>query len=453
MNKKIIALLLTLCMILSTGSVFAEEETVDLEKIEEILDVIEYNYKYDVSKKELIDGAYRGILNVLDKYSQYYTKEEYQNFFDSLSGSIIGIGIFIEEEDGFVRIISPIEGSPAEKAGLKSGDVITHIDGVDILETSYENAINMIQGEVGTQVKIRYRRGNVSNEIAIIRESITIPDVRYEMLDNNIGYLRIIQFGEDVSNEVDKAIEMLRKEGMTSIIVDLRNNPGGYLDEVIEISDWFVDKNDEIVTVDYKNFKDSVYKGEKDPLNIPAVVIVNSASASASEILAAAIKYNDKGIILGETTFGKGTVQSMLLVTGRSGMKLTTAEYFSVNSIKVNGVGVVPDVILPSLTTDEVNSINTFAPMVDNEVSHFGVTSLDVYGAQQRLKLLGYDIDLNGYYDTKTSSAINDFQERHELVQKYALYPETKSKLNSIVSSYLNDDAQLNKAIEILTSK
>ena len=454
MKKKLISLLLITCLMIPSLMVFAEEDepTIDIDKFEEILDVIDYNYKYDIDREELIEGAYRGVLDVLDKHSKFYTKAEYEEFMDSLSGSLIGIGIFIEEENGFVKVISPIEGSPAEKAGLKSGDIITYVDGKSVLDLGYNKAINNIKGEVGTEVDIIFKRGDVVDAVTIIREVITVPDVKYEMLDNNIGYIRIVQFGDLVGQDVDKAIVELQKDGMTSIVIDLRNNPGGYLDEVIKIADWFVDRNDEIVIVDYKNFKDKVLVGQKDALDIPVVVLINNASASASEILAGAIKYNDKGILIGETTFGKGSVQSMLLVAGRDGMKLTTAEYFSAEMNKVNNVGVEPDIHLPSISQDELENIATFAPMIDNKISHYGVTSLDVYGAQQRLKLLGYDIDLSGYYDLKTSTAINDFQEKYKLENRSALYTETKDKLNEVVNSYLNEDPQLKKAIEVLTT-
>ena len=181
------------------------------------------------------------------------------------------------------------------------------------------------------------------------------------------------------------------------------------------------------------------------------MVLINNASASASEILAGAIKYNERGTLIGETTFGKGSVQSMLLIKGRAAMKLTTAEYFSAENSKVNGVGIEPDIFLPTLTEEDLSSIKTFAPMVDDTISHYGVTSLDVYGAQQRLKLLGYDVEINGIYDQKTSQAINNFQETNDLKDKYALYQETKDILANKINSYLDEDPQLNKAIEILS--
>ncbi|MBI9014195.1 MAG: S41 family peptidase [Clostridiales bacterium] len=450
MKKKLIALLLICCMIVPSFGVFAEDETVDLQKIDEILQYIDFYYKEDVSREELIEGAYKGILDTLDKHSTYFTQKEYQTFLDGLDGTLIGIGVYIEEENKMIKVISPIEGSPAFKAGLKSGDLITHVDGQDVTKISFEEGIDMIKGEAGTTVKIQILRAGKVLNFDIVREVITIPDVSFEMLEDHVGYLKIIQFGDGVAAEVAVAIKELQNEGMTSIVVDLRNNPGGYLNEVIEIADWFVDKGDNILYVDYKSFDDENVFAKRDSLNIPTMVLVNKGSASASEILAGAIKYNGEGTIIGETTYGKGTVQNILRLMGASGMKLTTAEYYAAQMNKVNGVGVEPDVVIEEKTLEVLESVSTFAPMIEEAISHYGVISLNVYGAQQRLKFLGYDVDLTGKYDQKTSKAINSFQELHDLKDKYALYPETLKALTDTVALYLNEDPQLNEAIELI---
>ncbi|MCH4887398.1 PDZ domain-containing protein [Acidaminobacter sp. JC074] len=455
MKKKLIALLLIACLSLFSFAVFAEEDEdrVDLNKITELIQTIDKYYKDDISKSELVEGAYRGIVEQLDKHSKYYTEDEFQAFVKSLDGTLIGIGVYIEEIDSGIKVISPIEGSPANAAGIMSGDVITHVDGLKVTEISYQTAIDMIKGEPDTSVKITIDRNGTTLNFDITRAVISIPDVTYEILDNNIGYLKIIQFGDGVSVEVENAIVALTEQGMDFLIIDLRNNPGGYLSEVIEISEWFVDIEDDIVHVDYKAFEDESYYAKKPALDIPLCVLINNGSASASEILAGAIKYNERGTLIGETTYGKGTVQSLYTLLNDTAMKLTTAEYFAANETKVNGIGVEPDIYLPLKTEDELNTIAGFAPMIDKELSYYNITSLDVFGAQQRLKFLGYDIDLTGTYDQKTSQAIYSFQMSHNLISKYALYPETKNKLNEVIKSYLSEDPQLDKAIEILSGK
>jgi len=452
MKKKLISLLLIICLMIPSFTVFAED-TVDLEKIDELIRKIETFYKFDVTREQLIEGAYKGIVEQLDRHSKYFSEEEFDQFLYDLDGSLIGIGIYIEEDSRGIKIISPIVGSPADNIGIQSGDIITHVDNLDVTTVPYEEATDKIIGEAGTSVKITvYRDGSILN-FDIVREVIKIPDVLYEMLDDNIGYIRIIRFGTGVSDEFSKAVQDLKTKNMSSIVLDLRNNPGGYLDEVVEIADWFIDEDENIAFVDYTGRIDRDYNGKTSALDIPLAVLVNNGSASASEILAGAIKYNSKGTIIGETTYGKGTVQSLYQLATDGAIKVTTAEYFSANKQKVNGVGVEPDIYLPLKTKEELLIIEGFAPMIDKEISHYGITSLDVFGAQQRFKFLGYDVDLTGTYDQKTSQAIIAFQEAYNLANMYALYPETKDKLNELIVLYLNEDPQLGKAIEVLTTK
>lgn len=437
-------------MIVPSFGVFAEDETIDLDKIDEIIKKIETYYKFDITREELIDGAYKGILDQLDKYSVYFTEEEYEEFYSNINGTLIGIGIYIEEDNGLIKIITPIEGSPAEKAGLKSGDIITHVDEIAISSVGYQKGIDMIKGEAGTTVKITLNRSGDVLQFDIVRELINIPDVSYEMLEDNIGYIKIVRFGSNVSDEFENALLDLDSKQMKSLVIDLRNNPGGYLSEVTQIAEWFLDEGEDIVFIDYGRHLAKDVEAQLPALNYPLTVLINNGSASASEILAGAIKYNDKGTLIGETTYGKGTVQNLYKLTEDDAMKLTTAEYFSAEKTKVNGLGVEPDIILEEKSIEDVEAIKTFAPMTEESIAHYGITSLNVYGAQQRLKFLGYDVDLNANYDQKTSLAINAFQEKYDLIDKYALYPETSKKLIETVEVYLNEDPQLNRAIELL---
>lgn len=463
MSRKIIAILLAVTFMLTQFAVFAEEDdtTFELNVVTEndeaetfkyLMRYIKENYNYEVSDEELINGAFKGMLDVLDKHSKYFSKEEYDDFVSSLNGGLIGIGVFIENENGNIKVLSPIEGSPAYYAGIKAGDIIIKVDDTFVKDTSYVDAINRIRGEEGSQVTIIVQRGSAQIKFEMTREKIKVPDVTYEMLEDNIAYLKITQFGLNVSKEFAKAIEELQSKGMTSLIVDLRNNPGGYLPEVIDIADFFVDEGDEIVHIDYRNYTDISHYAEKPALNIPTVVLINSASASASEILAGAIQNNDVGEIVGVKSYGKGTVQTLSRLEDGTGLKLTVAEYFTAGKVKINEVGITPDYMIQKIDSDEQKTFNTFAPMVDDELAYFGTRGLDVYGAQQRLNYLGYEVNVTGIFDVSTTQALQAFQEDKNLKQRFAVYPETKEALNNAINELVGDDAQLDKAIEVIKS-
>lgn len=452
MKKKLIAIVLAFALIMPSFAVYAEDN-VDTELIETIIRMIQNEHKYDVSREDLINGAYRGILDVLDKHSKFYTNTEWADFLDSLEGELIGIGVFIEEEEGYIRVVSPIEGAPAIKAGIKSGDLIIKVDDEDIKQYTYEKAVDKIKGEKGTTVKITVRRGNEELNFNIVREKIDAPDVTSEMKEDNIGYLRIIQFSRTVADEVESHITKLKAQGMKKLIIDVRNNPGGYLDQVIEVADQFVEKGDPIVHVDYKERMDENVYALEDALNYPTVILINKGSASASEILAGAIKFNDEGTVIGETSYGKGTVQTLFTLSTGSAMKLTTAEYFAANLKKIDGVGVVPDIVVPSKTQEELDQVKNFVPMIDDELKHFGTKGLDVYGAQQRLQFLGYDVKVTGEFSYDTTWALEKFQKDNKLEKMYAIYPETKAALDAAVKKLSSKDAQLERAIEVLKNK
>jgi len=452
MKKNLIALLLICCMIVPSLGVFAEEE-LDLDQINEMINYIEKYHKYEIEKEELIEGAYKGVVDTLDKHSKYFSKTEYNEFLDYLDGTLIGIGVYIEPLEGFIKVITPIEHSPADQAGIISGDIIIKVNGEDISKYTYEKSIDMIKGEENAPVKITVRRGDEEIDFDIIRKVINTPDVTSEMLEDNIGYLRIIQFGNSVADEVDKEIKKLQEAGMTSIIIDLRNNPGGYLNQVVKIADWFVEKYDPIVHVDYKAISDENYYAKKAALNIPTMVLINAGTASASEILAGAIQNNNEGKIIGETSYGKGTVQNLITLNSGSAIKLTTAEYLTAGKVVINNIGIIPDYEISIKTKEELELIETFVPMIEDDIAHFGKKGLDIYGAQQRLEFLGYDVDVTGIFDLKMSKALEAFQISNNLKDKYGIYPETKEALEQAISSYYDEDPQLEKAKQLILNK
>lgn len=449
MKRRIVSIVLIMLLILPSFSAFAEEE-VSIDKIQEIIDYVENYYQFDITREELVSGAYRGIMAELDKHSSYFPVREYNDFVQSLDGELIGIGVYVEPYENQIKVISPIIDMPAEQAGIESGDIITHIDDKDVTEYTFEQAINMILGEAGTEVKITVNREGQTINFLIIRQLIVISDVDYEMLDNHIGYLRIKQFGSSVSEEVDQAIADLEENNMEAIIIDLRNNPGGYLNEVIQVADWFIDAGDPIVHTRSKALGESDFLAKKEALNLETVVIINEGTASASEILSGAIQNNEEGIIIGQTSYGKGTVQNLITLTDGSAIKLTTAEYLAAGEVPVNGIGIIPDILVQSVSEEQVNATKYFVPMIDTELKYHGTTGLDVYGAQQRLNFLGYDVEITGTFDGKTFRALEAFQQAHKLERLHAIYPETKVALNTAVDALFTEDPQLDKAIELI---
>jgi len=342
---------------------------------------------------------------------------------------------------------------PASTAGILSGDIITHVDDIDITKYTFEKAIDLILGEAGTEVKISINRNGVELNFTITRKLIEIPDVEHEMLEDGIGYLKIVQFGSSSFSEVTGAIVDLKSKGMTSIIVDMRNNPGGYLSEVVKIADYFVDPKDPILHVNSKAFNNEDYYASRRALNIPTMVLINKGTASASEILAGAIQNNDEGTIIGQTSYGKGTVQRLLGLSDGSAVKLTTAEYESAGNVTVNRVGITPDIVIEPKDSTLIEQLSSFAPMDNEELQFLGKTSLEVYGVQQRLKFLGYDVETTGTFDEKTFKEIIQFQKANNIERLHGIYPETKEALNSVIENYLNEDPVLQKAKDQILKK
>lgn len=444
MKRRLLSIVLILMLTLSSFSAFAEEEKVDLELIEQIINYIEAYHYYDVDRETLIQGAYEGILNTLDAHSTYFNERDYNKFITDLDGEFIGVGIYIEAYEGYIKVISPIKGMPGDLAGLKSGDLITHVDGKPTKDYAFDLAIDLILGEAGTKVVLTINRGGEVFDVEIIREKIVIPDVEFEMLEDNIGYLRIVQFGASVAKEVNDAMVELNQQGMTSIIVDLRNNPGGYLNQVVQVADWFVEKGDPILHVDYKAQSDENYYAQLSALNIPTAVLVNEGTASASEILAGAIKNNNEGIVIGKTTYGKGTVQNLLPLKDGSAIKLTTAEYLAAHNQPVNGIGIVPDMIIE----DKSNLSNKFVDFMDNAVTYYKKNSSDVFAAQQRLSQMGYDVNITGLFDEKMLEAMMVLKEKYDLSAPI-LNTSYKNQIEKAYETFIEEeDEALDQAID-----
>lgn len=318
-----------------------------ISSIKTIEALIEKYYLKDIDEQAVIDGAIEGYVSALgDPYTEYIPADEMEEYTENIMGNFVGIGIYMIQnvEKNVIEVLTPIKESPAEAAGILPGDIIIAVDGVEYSGEEMTTASNKIKGEEGTKVKLTILRGEETLEIEITRSKVNTNPVISEKLDNSIGYLAVSSFDEGTADEFKTKFESLKEQGITSLIIDLRNNGGGLVDEALQIADYIVPKGKELlITVDKDN-KEVIEKAEQDVLiDMPIVVLVNENSASASEILAGALKDLEEATLVGTTTYGKGVIQQVLSLRNGSGLKVTVEEYYTPNRNKIDGVGIEPD--------------------------------------------------------------------------------------------------------------
>lgn len=309
---------------------------------------LENKYIGEINDEELIDGALKGYVNALgDPYTTYYTKEEMKEIMEETNGNFVGIGVYMTEniKDNVIMIIKPIENSPAEKAGILPGDIITKVNDVEYTGDKLEEASNKIRGEEGTKVKLEIYRNGETKEFEITRKKVVISHITTKVLEDNIGYIAISDFDGNCANEFKTKYKELEKKGITKLIIDIRNNGGGIVDESLEIANTMVEKGSTLlITKDKKNNEDITKATENPIINMPVVVLTNEYSASASEILAGALKDNNKATLVGTKTYGKGIIQELNKLSDGSGLKVTVSEYYTPNHTAINKIGITPDV-------------------------------------------------------------------------------------------------------------
>lgn len=308
--------------------------------------VVKEDFYKETKEEDLVNGAMKGLFSGLnDPYSQYYTKNEFERLKEQTSGSFVGIGIYISptSDDNSITIIAPIEGSPAEKSGIKPGDKIVKVDGKSVTADKSDEAIGMIKGKANTEVELTIKRDNKEFDVTVKREEIVSKSVESKVLEDNIGYLKIISFNEHTYDEFKEALDKLKEKEIKGLVLDLRDNPGGLLDVCRDIADELIGEGTIVYTKDNKGNTEYL-KSKKGKLGLPIAILTNEGSASASEILTAAIVDNKEGISVGTTTFGKGLVQSVRELKDGTGYKLTTAQYFTPNGDYINGKGIKPTI-------------------------------------------------------------------------------------------------------------
>ena len=312
--------------------------------------ILEKYYLNEINEEELNEGAIKGYVAALkDPYTEYITKEEMGDYTINLMGNFVGIGIYMgaNTQENTIEVLMPIKGSPAEEVGILAGDVIISVDDIEYTAEDIDISADKIKGKEGTIVKIGILRNQETKYFEITRRKVVTNPIEAEKLENNIGYIAISSFDEGCANNFKSKYEELKNQGITSLIIDLRNNGGGLVDETLQIADYIVPKGKELLITRDKEQKEKIAKAaENVTIDIPIVVLVNQNSASASEILAGALKDLDKATIVGKTTFGKGVIQQLLTLKDGSGLKVTVEEYFTPNRNKINGVGIEPDVIV-----------------------------------------------------------------------------------------------------------
>ncbi len=317
-------------------------------KLSSIEQIIDKDYLGEINENKIFDETVKGYVDGLnDEYSQYFTKEELEKYkTDNIEGQFVGIGVYIiqDTENNSIRVLSPIKGSPAEKAGILAGDYIVKVEDQAYTGEQITEATNKMKGTEGTKVKIQIIRNEKTLDFEVERANVRVNPVEADIYNGNIGYLKISSFDQGSGSEVTKKVEELKKKNIESLIIDLRNNGGGIVDEAIEIADLFTEKDSTLLITKDKNENESISKAKKDKkIEMPIIVLTNENTASASEILAGALKDNNVAKIVGTKTFGKGVIQELLTMKDGTGLKLTTNEYYTPNRNKINKVGIEPN--------------------------------------------------------------------------------------------------------------
>lgn len=339
----------------------AKESEEIVETLDQYRRIIDKYYLGDIDEEKLKEGAISGYIEGLgDEYTEYISKEDMADYMADTMGNFVGVGIYMvqDTETNRIMVLSPIKGGPAEKAGLQPGDYIISVDGVEYSGEQMTEASNNIKGEEGTTVKIEILRGNETLNFELTRENIKVNPVEGEVLEDDIGYITFSSFDEGTADEFKSKFEELQGQGITSLIIDLRNNGGGIVDEALNIANYILDKDSVILYEVNKSNEEEVEKTTDDPIiNMPIVVLTNGNTASSSEILAGALKDHGKATIVGTKTYGKGVIQQIITLSDGSGLKITSEKYLTPNRTEINKVGIEPDeeVELPDSVTNVLN--------------------------------------------------------------------------------------------------
>jgi len=348
--KKILIVII-LFIFISGKNTFADNSNDVYQKIDlfsEVLEKVKQDYVEEIEQSEVMDAAINGVLQSLDPYSSYMSPEMYKNMETDTRGEFGGLGIEVGMESGVVKVISPIDDTPASRAGIKAGDYIVKIDGIQVQGKTLMEAVTLMRGPVGEPIEITIRRKGKKKALIfeIIREIIQVKSVSSKVLENNIGYLRLTSFNENSSRQLKKIIKKIKSENkIKGFILDLRNNPGGLLSQAIQITDFFLNDGEIVSTKGRKKRENRIwFAKEGDRIDgKPLIVLINYGSASAAEIVAGALKDHKRAILLGENSYGKGSVQSIIPLKNKGAIRLTISKYYLPSGKSISEIGVTPD--------------------------------------------------------------------------------------------------------------
>ena len=358
MKKKFFLFLVLFCNIL-TQNVHSSEVDV-YQKIDlfgEVLEKINDEYVDEINQSESMDSAINGLLQSLDPYSAYMSPEIFNEMQTETSGKFGGLGIEVTMESGVVKVITPIDDTPASRAGVKAGDYIVKINNIQVQGKSLSEAVELMRGPVGSGIEITIRRRGLKKALTlnIVREIIQVKSVKADLIEKDIGYIRLTSFNENSSDQIKKEIQKLEKnKNLKGYILDLRNNPGGLLTQAIKISDYFLDNGEIVSTKSRKAYENRKWFAKKGDLikGKAMIVLINYGSASASEIVAGALKDHKRAILIGENSYGKGSVQSIIPLKNKGAIRLTVAKYYLPSGKSISEVGVSPDIEVSESTDD-----------------------------------------------------------------------------------------------------
>ena len=366
MNKKLVlAAIAALVLTLPIGILTAQEKSSatyrQLNLFGDVFERVRADYVEEVSDKELIENAINGMLTALDPHSSYLNEKNYRDMQVQTKGEFGGLGIEVTLENGLVKVVSPIDDTPAFRAGIQPQDLITHLDGEQVLGLTLQQAVERMRGKVDTDIRLTIRRkGRKPFDVTLTRAIIKIRSVRSRIERKNIGYIRITSFNEQTHKGLVKAMEKLRADaegGLKGIVLDLRNNPGGLLDQAVAVADAFLDKGEIVSTRSRRKENAQRFNARPGDLAkvLPIVVLINGGSASASEIVAGALQDHGRAIIMGTRSFGKGSVQTIVPLPGQGAMRLTTSRYYTPSGRSIQAKGIDPDIVIEQSKVEPIN--------------------------------------------------------------------------------------------------
>ena len=364
MNKKFKLITILIIIFFVSRMSFATNDQSIYDKIDlfgEVLDKINNEYVDEVNQSEAMDAAINGVLQSLDPYSAYMSPESFIEMETETSGKFGGLGIEVGMEFGVVKVITPMDGSPAEREGVKAGDYIVKINETQVQGKTLLEAVELMRGPVGSSLEITVRRKGVKKALVfeIVREIIEVKSVKSKIIDENVGYIRLTSFNENSSKQIKDKIKNFKRNKINKYVLDLRNNPGGLLSQAVKISDFFLNNGEIVSTKSRKSSENRKYFAKKgDIINGETlIVLINYGSASASEIVAGALKEHKRAIVIGENSYGKGSVQSIIPLKNKGAIRLTISKYYLPSGKSISGTGIVPDIeVLESSDDFRINT-------------------------------------------------------------------------------------------------